>query len=188
MDSDEEWNQYLGEVTRALRLIGKQLIVRNPANKERPLQNMQRFFEMNAGDDNCLDYNEFRNCLKDFNISLEENQIKMIMLHFDYDQDKSLCIDEIMFALRKALSMRSTAWEEKEKSQDDGDDGLGVLPGHITKHLAANGRWYFRNHLTKTTSWKDPRVMGSIEVLDKPAAGSGINAVKGKKGTSNSLL
>ena len=188
MDSDEEWNQYLGEVNRALRLIGKQLIVRNPANKERPLQNMQRFFEMNAGDDNCLDYNEFRNCLKDFNVSLEEKQLKMIMLHFDYDQDKSLCIDEIMFALRKALSMRSAAWEEKEKSQDDDDDGLGALPGHVTKHLAANGRWYFRNHLTKTTSWQDPRVMGSTEVLDKPAAGSGINAVKGKKGASNTIL
>ena len=182
--NDEEWDLYQKQINGILRLMGKQLIIRNPADKERPLKQLQKLFELSANEFGVLAPDEFRSCLQDFNVFLEEKQLKMLMLHFDYEQDGQLDIEEIMMAVRASLKAVA-AWGESSiresevvvdgDEEDDDDSGLGPLPKYITKLRASTGRFYFKNHRTKTTSWDDPRI------TSQPVAGSGVNAVKGRK-------
>ena len=73
MSSEEEWQIYQNTLKQALGTIGKQIIVRNPNNKERSLQQLEKFLKINAGDDGQLDVKEFRDSLRDFNVSLNDD-------------------------------------------------------------------------------------------------------------------
>ena len=64
MGSDEEWHIYKSTLRQALGTIGKQIIVRNPNDKERSLRQLEKFLNLGAGDDGQLDVREFRGCLK----------------------------------------------------------------------------------------------------------------------------
>merc|ERR1711916_168730 len=179
MSSEEEWQIYQNTLKQALGTIGKQIIVRNPNNKERSLQQLEKFLKINAGDDGQLDVKEFRDSLRDFNVSLNEDHIKLVMLHFDYDKDKTVGVSEVMKGIRDSLiawgdSSRSSSPKLGLQTKTDDDSGLGPLPPWITKVKASSGRYYYKNHNAKTTSWTDPR-LGAV-------AGGGLNAVRNKRG------
>ena len=71
-------------------------------------------------------------------------------------------------------SSRSSSPKLGLQTKTDDDSGLGPLPPWITKVKASSGRYYYKNHNTKTTSWTDPR-LGAV-------AGGGLNAVRNKRG------
>jgi len=178
MESEEEWEIYQSTLKQALGTIGKQIIVRNPNNKERSLQQLEKFLRINAGDDDQLDIKEFSASLRDFNVSLNEDHIKLVLLHFDYDKNKTVNVSEVMKGIRDSL----IAWGDRSNSSQklgletgtEDDSGLGPLPPWITKVKSSKGRYYYKNHNTRTTSWTDPR-LGAV-------AGGGLNAVRNKRG------
>jgi len=178
MESEDEWEIYQTTLKQALGTIGKQIIVRNPNNKERSLQQLEKFLRINAGDDDQLDIKEFSASLRDFNVSLNEDHIKLVLLHFDYDKDRTVNVSEVMKGIRDSLvawGARATSSPKLglESAMED-DSGLGPLPPWITKVKSSKGRYYYKNHNTRTTSWTDPR-LGAV-------AGGGLNAVRNKRG------
>jgi len=57
--------------------------------------------------------------------------------------------------ISKAYYIGSKVFEDEDK--------MGLKPGgqfspHIEKRIQENGRVYFANHETQTTSWNDPRL------------------------------
>ena len=142
MGSDEEWHIYKSTLRQALGTIGKQIIVRNPNDKERSLRQLEKFLNLGVGDDGQLNVREFRDCLKDFNVSLNEDHIKLVMLHFDYDKDKTVSVSEVMKGIRESL----IAWGDNRNSNPmlglntgmDDDNGLGPLPPWITRVKVSN--------------------------------------------------
>ena len=83
---------------------------------------------------------EFRDCLKDFNVSLNKDHIKLVMLHFDYDKDKTVSVSEVMKGIRESL----IAWGDNSNPMlglntgMDDDNGLGPLPPWTTRVKVSN--------------------------------------------------
>ena len=110
---------------------------------------------------------EFRDCLKDFNVSLNEDHIKLVMLHFDYDKDKTVTVSEVMKGIRESL----IAWGDNRNSNPmlelnadmDNDNGLGPLPPWITRVKVSNLISCMIILLAPNTSLFIPRqIMGGI--------------------------
>ena len=102
----------------------------------------------------------FKKSNLNFNVSLNEDHIKLVMLHFDYDKDKTVSVSEVMKGIRDSLiawgdSSRSSSPKLGLQTKTDDDSGLGPLPPWITKVKASSGRYYYKNHNTKTKIEKE---------------------------------
>ena len=161
--------------------IKAQLMSRNPANPQRPIQRFKKMLDLASVSDGVLDATEFKETLNDFSVLLPADDVRLIINHFDYNLDGQLIIEEmfdIMFTEtmnrvnrpgRKSRPIRKVAWRGDD---DDDSDGLGPLPPNWEKGVTADGKVYYIDHAAEKTSWEDPRSSRSV------VAGGGLAAVR----------
>ena len=164
--------------------IKAQLVARNPNAPQRPVAQFRKLLEAATSDDGRLDADEFRETLRDMNIPLPADDVRAAIEYFDIQHDGRLVIDElfdIMDKLSKTLKRRGPRQSPIVKNAwaDFGeDDALGKLPPNWEKGVTADGKVYFIDHMSETTTWDDPRLRSS-------AAGTAISAVRNRRGRTN---
>merc|ERR1712146_475189 len=106
----------------------------------------------------------FIEALGDFSIAIAAEELHQLAMHFDYNGDGTVILEEFMELLKKeetapppensspklASNFRRQAWEDE-------DDSLGPLPPNWQKAVTPGGKPYFINHSTQSTTWDDPR-------------------------------
>ncbi len=182
---DRGYEEYMDNIEDIVSSIKAHLVARNPSNPERPVASFRRMLVAATMDDAMLDAQEFRDSLADFSIQLPSGDVRLLISHFDYLADGRVVISELFDMMDKLASRRKKrrggkkpppvkpAWPDEA---DTADDGLGPLPPNWEKSVTADGRTFFLDHVSESTTWDDPRLR-----RNGAPVGAAVNAIRSRR-------